>query len=149
MGRNLTKTATMHFKTMVRSDVPQGRNGKHRQIVATILKDLGLVQEARPLAERALAIAEATYGPDHPTVAIRLSVLAGILRDLGLVAEARPLAERALAIDEAALGPDHPTVATLLNVLASILGDLGLAEEARPLAERAAAITEAARQAKA
>jgi len=40
MGRNLTKTATMHFKTMVRSDVPQGRNGKHRQIVATILKDL-------------------------------------------------------------------------------------------------------------
>ena len=40
MGRNLTKTATMHFKTMVRSDVPQGRNGKHRQIVTTILKDL-------------------------------------------------------------------------------------------------------------
>jgi hypothetical protein len=24
--------------------------------------------EARPLAERALAIAEATYGPGHPTV---------------------------------------------------------------------------------
>jgi hypothetical protein len=29
-----------HFKTMVQSDVPQGRNGKHKQIVTTILKDL-------------------------------------------------------------------------------------------------------------
>lgn len=33
------KTA-MHFKTMVQADVPQGRNGKHKQIVTTILKDL-------------------------------------------------------------------------------------------------------------
>ena len=30
----------MHFKTMIRADVPQGRNGKHKQIVTTILKDL-------------------------------------------------------------------------------------------------------------
>jgi len=30
----------MHFKTMVQADVPQGRNGKHKQIVTTILKDL-------------------------------------------------------------------------------------------------------------
>ena len=34
-----TKTES-HFKTMVQSDVPQGRNGKHKQIVTTILKDL-------------------------------------------------------------------------------------------------------------
>ena len=69
--------------------------------------------EARPLAERALAIDEAAYGPDHPAVAIRLSNLALILKDLGQLAEARPLAERALAITEAAYGPDHPTVAIL------------------------------------
>jgi len=30
----------MHFRTMVQADVPQGRNGKHKQIVAIILKDL-------------------------------------------------------------------------------------------------------------
>ena len=30
----------MHFKTMNQVDVPQGRNGKHKQIVSTILKDL-------------------------------------------------------------------------------------------------------------
>jgi hypothetical protein len=30
----------MHFKTMVQAEVPQGRNGKHKLIVTTILKDL-------------------------------------------------------------------------------------------------------------
>ena len=35
-----TTSAAMHFKTMVQSDVPQGRNGKHKLIVTTILKDL-------------------------------------------------------------------------------------------------------------
>jgi hypothetical protein len=40
MGRTQTKSAPMHFRTMVQLDVPQGRNGKHKQIVTTILKDL-------------------------------------------------------------------------------------------------------------
>jgi len=35
-----TKNAPTHFKVMVQSDVPQGRNGKHKLIVTTILKDL-------------------------------------------------------------------------------------------------------------
>ena len=30
----------MNFKTMPQTDVPQGRNGKHREIVAQILSDL-------------------------------------------------------------------------------------------------------------
>ena len=30
----------MHFKTMVQADVPKGRDGKHKLIVTTILKDL-------------------------------------------------------------------------------------------------------------
>jgi hypothetical protein len=40
MGRAQTKTLPMHFKTMVQAEVPQGRNGKHKLIVTTILKDL-------------------------------------------------------------------------------------------------------------
>jgi hypothetical protein len=40
MGRAQTKTVPMHFKTMVQAEVPQGRNGKHKLIVTTILKDL-------------------------------------------------------------------------------------------------------------
>ena len=47
MGRSQRKVGPMHFKTMVQADVPQGRNGKHKQIVTTILKDLeGLKADA-------------------------------------------------------------------------------------------------------
>jgi hypothetical protein len=35
-----THNAPMNFKTMSHSDVPQGRNGKHKQIVIKILSDL-------------------------------------------------------------------------------------------------------------
>jgi hypothetical protein len=40
MGHSQTKSAPMHFKTMVQADVPQGRNGKHKLIITTILRDL-------------------------------------------------------------------------------------------------------------
>lgn len=40
MGRAQAKTAPMHFKTMMQLDVPQGRHGKHKEIVTTILRDL-------------------------------------------------------------------------------------------------------------
>lgn len=32
--------AFMNFKTMAQADVPQGRNGKHKQIVTKIISDL-------------------------------------------------------------------------------------------------------------
>jgi hypothetical protein len=38
--RSAQVTEPTHFKTMVQVDVPQGRNGKHRLIVHTLLKDL-------------------------------------------------------------------------------------------------------------
>ena len=34
------KKPPMNFKTMAQVDVPQGRNGKHRQIVSQIFADL-------------------------------------------------------------------------------------------------------------
>jgi len=40
MARLQTKAVPMHFKTMVQSDVPQGRHGKHKEIVTAILRDL-------------------------------------------------------------------------------------------------------------
>jgi len=49
----------MHFKTMVQADVPQGRNGKHKLIVTTILKDLDGLKAGSalkiPLAELVLS----------------------------------------------------------------------------------------------
>jgi hypothetical protein len=45
----------MHFKTMKQLDVPQGRNGKHKEIVSIILQDLDQLAEGSalrvPLAE--------------------------------------------------------------------------------------------------
>jgi hypothetical protein len=59
MGRTQTKTLPMHFKTMVQADVPQGREGKHKLIVTTILKDLDRLDTGSaikvPLAELVLS----------------------------------------------------------------------------------------------
>jgi tetratricopeptide (TPR) repeat protein len=73
----------------------------------TYLQVHARLADAKALLERALAIDEAAYGPDHPAVAPDLNNLAAILRDLGQPEAAGPLQERALAITEAArsLGP--------------------------------------------
>ena len=39
-----TKAAPMNFKAIRQQDVPQGRNGKHKQIVTKILSDLDQVE---------------------------------------------------------------------------------------------------------
>jgi hypothetical protein len=39
-----SKAVPPHFKTMIQADVPQGRNGKHKLIVTTILRDLDLLK---------------------------------------------------------------------------------------------------------
>jgi len=55
MASNRARIAPAHFKTMVQADVPQGRNGKHKLIVSTILEDLEQLKAGSalkvPLAE--------------------------------------------------------------------------------------------------
>jgi hypothetical protein len=52
-----TKKVPMNFKSMLQADVPQGRNGKHKQIVTRILSDLAQTKAGIalkvPLAELA------------------------------------------------------------------------------------------------
>jgi hypothetical protein len=52
-----TDKAPAHFKTMAQASVPQGRKGKHRQIISIILKDLDKLKDGSaikvPLAELA------------------------------------------------------------------------------------------------
>jgi len=49
------KKSPMNFETMAQPDVPQGRNGKHKQVVTQILSDLDQVPNGTalkvPLAE--------------------------------------------------------------------------------------------------
>lgn len=51
------RNAPMNFKTMRQSDVPQGRNGKHKQVVSQIMSDLDQIADGValkvPLAELA------------------------------------------------------------------------------------------------
>jgi len=56
MAPRSTKTP-MNFKTMLQKDVPQGRNGKHKAIVTSILSDLDQIRKGDavkiPLAQLA------------------------------------------------------------------------------------------------
>jgi tetratricopeptide (TPR) repeat protein len=96
--------------------------------------------EAESLYRRALAIDEASYGPNHPELAIRLNNFAALLQATNRLSEAEPLYRRALAISEASYGPDHPNVATGLNNLAALLRATNRLSEAEPLYRRALAI---------
>jgi tetratricopeptide (TPR) repeat protein len=104
----------------------------------------GLYRQARPVAEQALAVTEATLGPDHPEVARRRNPLGRVLQDLGDLEGSRAQYERALELGEAALGPDHPDVAIYRNDLGSVVQDLGDLAGARAQYERALELGEAA-----
>jgi tetratricopeptide (TPR) repeat protein len=111
---------------------------------AIYLQSRARLAEAREHSEHGLAIAEAAFGPDHPSVAVSRNNLGLVLRDLGDLKGARVQLERALAIDEAALDPDHPTVANYRSNLGMVLQGLGDLKGARVQLERALAIDEAA-----
>jgi tetratricopeptide (TPR) repeat protein len=76
--------------------------------------------DARVALERALAIYEASYGPDHPTVATTVNNLGNVLRALGDLAGARAAYERALRIFEAHLGAAHPSTQTVRHNLETV-----------------------------
>ncbi len=109
---------------------------------ATYLQYSGAYGDAEPLFRRALAIAEASRGADHPDVAIHLNNLAELLRVTNRLAEAEPLYRRTLSISETALGSDHPDVAIRLNNLALLLKATNRLEEAEELYRRALSISE-------
>ncbi len=98
---------------------------------------------ARAAFERALAVGEATLGPEHTDVAIYTNNLGETMRNQGDLAGARVVLKRALAIGEAALGPEHPNVATYVNNLGLVMQGQGDYAGARAAFERALAIDEA------
>ena len=110
---------------------------------ALLLQSTNRLGEAEQLLRRALAIAEAGIGLNHPYVATTLNNLAQLLQDANRLGEAEPLMRRALAIDEASDGPDHPNVARELSNLARLLEVTNRLGEAEPLYRRALAIDEA------
>jgi tetratricopeptide (TPR) repeat protein len=68
------------------------------------------LEEARGLLERAVAIGEATYGPNHYVVSMRRNNLGLLLRDLGDIAGAFREITRALEIMKKEVGAGHRRV---------------------------------------
>ena len=116
---------------------------------ARLLNQLGMysqgraeLDQAKDYFERALAIDEKVYGPEHPNVAIDANNIGTILKDQGDLKGALEWAKRALAIDEKVYGPEHPDVAIDANNMGQILQDQGDLKGALEWAKRALAIDE-------
>jgi tetratricopeptide (TPR) repeat protein len=125
--------------------------GTAKKKTAALLNSVGVylwgraeLSAARVTLERALAITEAVYGPDHPEVAQTLGNLGVVLAGLEELPQARAMIERVLAILEAAYGPDHLQVARTLVNLGGIHYKLDELPQARARYERALAIEEPA-----
>lgn len=113
-----------------------------RASLAKALADVDLLAGAYADAiagyQRSLALAEATLGPEHPTVATSLMIiLASIDLALGDTGPARSRCERAGAILETTLGPEHPYRATTLVCLAEVALEEARAADAVAILERA------------
>jgi tetratricopeptide (TPR) repeat protein len=111
--------------------------------LGSTMHSLGDHRKAIEYYERALAIDEAVFGPEHPDVAVDLNNLGSAIKALGDHRKAIEYFERALAIDEAVFGPEHPDVAVDLNNLGSAIKALGDHRKAIEYYERALAIDEA------
>jgi Tfp pilus assembly protein PilF len=85
-----------------------------------VQRQLGDLTAARRTLQRALAINEAVYGPEHPQIARTLRNLAIVQRQLGELEEARETLRRALVIFERFLGPKHPDTMQATSMLRSM-----------------------------
>ena len=85
-----------------------------------VLIDLGDLEGARTHFQRALAIDEKAFGPDHPNVAIAVDNLGLVLKDLGDPEGARTHFQRALRIFEHFLGKEHSNTLIVRRNLESL-----------------------------
>lgn len=104
---------------------------------ADYLSQRAQYDQAEPLYQRALSIAEQALGHDHPRVAFPLYGLADHYREQGRYEQAEPLFRRALHLWEQEPADVHPELAALLNDLAILYAEQGQYQQAEPLLLRA------------
>jgi tetratricopeptide (TPR) repeat protein len=95
----------------------------NRQVVKLYGK--GKYKQATVIAEKALALAQRTLGPEHPWTLSSVRDVGVLYDKLGRYAEAEPLYKGALAGREKALGPEHPDTLTSVNNLGISLSGAG------------------------
>ncbi len=97
----------------------------------------GRYQDAKKMGHLALSLAQQSFEPGHPSIAIRQSNLALVLRDLGDLEGAKTLLSEALKSNQQSFEPGHPSIAIGQSNLAMVLQDLGELERAKTLLSEA------------
>jgi tetratricopeptide (TPR) repeat protein len=97
---------------------------------ASLLLELGRVNQAEVEARRVLAHFETRLGPDHADTASAMSLLARILSAQGALEEGIALQRRALSTSERILGTDSREVILARSALGESLTNTGHADEA-------------------
>jgi len=100
--------------------------------LAQLLQATNRLDEAEPLMRRALEIDEASYGKDHPEVAIDLNNLARLLYGTNRLDEAEPLMRRALLIFlkfTASTSHRHPYLLVVFGNYAKLCGEMGIPKD--------------------
>ena len=96
--------------------------------VALFYEAKGQHTNAEPLIRRALAMDEASFGPQHPNVATGLNNFVQLLQDSNRLSEAKPLMRRAAVIlitfTKETKYP-HPSLNTFMNNYGSLLTKMG------------------------
>jgi len=102
----------------------------------------GQLQAAIATHRKAVASAEAAYGPDSPALWSPEEVLAASMARAGAWTEALPHFERSRKLREAAVGPDHPDVALIDSNLGACYDHAGNPQLALAAYERALGVRE-------
>jgi CHAT domain-containing protein/Tfp pilus assembly protein PilF len=98
------------------------QDARWRQLTeqASQLREHGKAAEATALAQEAVRVAQATYGPDRPQIALSLNLLGLLLKEQEKFADAETDLRSALAINVKVYGQQSRDVATILNNLADL-----------------------------
>lgn len=110
------------------------------EVMGQVYRHLGRYDLARPLLERAVALRNRHYGPNHLETASSLDHLGILLCDEGHYDAADSTLRRALRIRTDRIGPDHPLVAHTQYHLAYALRRQGNYAEAETLYREGLAI---------
>jgi non-specific serine/threonine protein kinase/serine/threonine-protein kinase len=103
-----------------------------RQSLAKLYKNLGLLESALPLQEKALASRRRLLGPEHLETLDSLVETADLLRAQAKFVEAEPLSREAMETCRRALGGEHPLTLAATNNLGFLLKTMGRSAEAEP-----------------
>jgi len=140
--RSLREALSLHDQALRTDPTPQMGHVLTLVQLTRLYYQLERYEEATSSSERALAVLEKLFGPDHPSVARQLEVVAGMYEGRRRYDDGDALRKRALAIIERAYGADSSPFAQSLKALAGVYAQRGRNKEALDLLLRASEIAE-------